>query len=91
MANSNLDLGKIGKSLLQIICQTLGGCADSVYIHAVRAGTHDSAETARSEFKIAIERVYKLGFVRIVKHPLNLCAGFGIVAFAKPFLGLGNY
>ena len=55
VANDNTNLVEVGKCNFKVVRQALGGCAHSVFVHAVAAGTHDATQSAGSEFEVAIE------------------------------------
>ena len=81
------NLGQIGKGLLQIVGQTLSGCADGIYVHAVCAGAHDASQTACTEFEIFIERFDKRGGVLGFEHLLYFGASGLIILIRKPECG----
>ena len=89
MAHYHLDLGFVGKCLLEVIGQTLGSCAHGVDVHTVGTGTHDAAQAACAEFEVFIERLYQLGLVGSVEHTAHLGACSFVIRIGEPCLGLG--
>ena len=43
VSNDNGNLGEVGKCFLEVVGESLSGCANGVYVHAVGTGTHDAA------------------------------------------------
>ncbi len=80
-------LGLILESDLKIVGKPLCGGSYRIDVHTVCAGTHDTAQTAGTEFEVTIETVDKFGFVVGVKHATHLGTSFFIVTVGEPSLG----
>ena len=69
------------------VCQTLGGLADGIQVHAVAAGAQDTPQTAGAEGQVPIEPVLNLGGVARVCQGFQLRSGrFVEVGIAAPLL-----
>ena len=51
----NADLGKVAECFEKVVGESLGGCADCIYVHTVGTCSHDAAQTACTEFKVFVE------------------------------------
>ena len=71
---------------LHVVRQALGGHADGVFVHAVGANAHDAAQTARSEFQVAVEGIFETGRI-IVPEFEDLTFGLRIEISVEPTLG----
>ena len=67
-----------------IIGESLGGHAHGVFVHAVRADSHDAAQAAGTEFQIPVKRILKPGGVLVTQFQY-LHFGFGIKIPFHPF------
>ena len=88
VANNHLDLIQISELLFQVVRQALCRRADRVDIHAVRTDTHDTAQSARTEFQILIEAFDQFCGIFAIEQCLYLSACFSVITFRKPSLGL---
>ena len=70
--------GRRGARRKKICCQTLGGPADHIFVHAVGAGSQNTSETRSTELEIAIESIFDC----LLVHCLKLRPEFG--SFLKP-------
>ena len=86
IAYGHTYLREIPECVFQIICQTLSCGADSVDVHSVGTGSHDSPESACSEFEILVESIYKRSLVLRLDQSLDLSAGFLVVLRTEPLL-----
>ncbi len=74
-------LRQVGR--VQMIREALRGAAHDVNIHAVRAGAEDAAQTARTEFKIAVKAFVNFRF--IASNGFEIFAHRAVIGFGKPF------
>lgn len=71
---------------LDVVCKSLCGHADSVFVHTVRADTHDSSKSTGTEFQIAVKSIFKPGRVAVSEfNDFALCLRIKISV--KPTLG----
>ena len=78
------NLRKVGEGFLQIVGKALRGGPYGIYVHAVGAGTHYAAQTARAEFEILVEAFNELSGILCFKHLFNLGAGSLVILVAQP-------
>ena len=79
------NLRNIFKISIQIVGKPLSGSPYRIDIHAIGTYTHDTAQTACTEFQIFIESFYQLGFIFICQHTFHFSLSFGIICRGKPF------
>ena len=72
--NDHLDFIEVLEVLVQIVGEALRGRAHRIDVHAVRARSHNAAQSARAEFEAAIEGVDERRLVLVFKHGFH--AGF---------------
>ena len=81
------DLRQVLEAVLEIVGEALGGGADSVDVHAVGAGAHDTAQATCAEFQILVESLDQLRLILGVKHAAHLLARLLVIIGSQPFLG----
>ena len=75
----------VWKTFFKVIGITLGGHAYSIFIHAVGAYTHQSAQSARTKFQVAVKSVdHIIGLVTL--HLPDLFFYFFIESAVEPFV-----
>ena len=70
---------------LDVVGKSLGSHTHGIFVHPVRADSHNSAESSGSEFKIAVECILEAGRIGIpeLKH---LAFGLIVKIAVKPLL-----
>ena len=77
--------------LEQVVRITLGSLCHNVFVHSVGTYSHDTAQTAGTEFEGTIECVNEFGLVLCVHEGFHLCACLCIKRFASPHLSDFHY
>ena len=68
VAHYNGNAVSVSKILFKVVGETLCCHTDCIDVHAVGAGAHNAAKTARAEFQVFIETFYQVCLVGVVKH-----------------------
>ena len=70
---------------LDVVCKSLGGHSYSVFVHPVRADSHNAAKSSGAEFQVSVECI--LESCRIIVSQFNdLAFGFRIKVTGNPAL-----
>ena len=86
VTDDGADLLAVLEALLQIVGESLRRHADGIDVHAVGARAHDAAQSARSKFQVAVERLNQFRLVGIVEHGLNGMARILVEVGSEPLL-----
>ena len=84
------NLVQILEGGVEIVGQALRGSANGIDVHAVGAGAHDSAQTARTKLQTSVEGVDEGRLIGVVEHSLHFGAR-GVIEKRRgaPFAGHG--
>ena len=77
VSHHHCDLLQVLEVLVEIVGETLCGSSHGVNVHAIGSGSHDAAQTSRTEFQGTIERIDEGRFVVSLDH----CFHFGLCCF----------